>query len=44
MSARRVVAMPAIIGDAHGGRKGIIDTHNDERHNDYHRYYTGQCR
>ena len=26
MSARRVVAMAAIIGDAHGGRQGINDT------------------
>jgi hypothetical protein len=26
MSARRVVAMPAILGDPHGGRQGINDT------------------
>jgi hypothetical protein len=26
MSARRVLAMAAIIGDAHGGRQRIIDT------------------
>jgi hypothetical protein len=26
ISARRVVAMAAIIGDAHGGRQGINDT------------------
>jgi hypothetical protein len=26
MSARRVVAMAAIIGDAHGGRQRINDT------------------